>query len=254
MLSSDGFVEEENASRRESMSSIISAYAENSEDREDGNLAERCYSTRPGSTSTPSQLAKRVVHFADADDSMPIRPTARSASVPHAQQHRSASTGVLTRAPRARSSTKQTSRSTAALAVAPGKLVTASSPRIPMVGTKTRSKTEKNEEEHSAQKQTALSRVQASYDAVVRYCGQLVLSESSVLAIIARVLKLRFRAQQALLSEGQFVVASSLCAAYGLMNIKVMERRLALRKRLVAVQVSMLSFDSTSRRLTRWPD
>ena len=162
------------------------------------------------------------------------RPDIFGAAAGNATQRRSASVGGLARGSRPGASGRRESRSTAALGpVAKGK----SRPRQRTQADRSRGKTTEDDD-LLAQKKIALARTQAAYDGVLRYTSQIVLSEASVLAIIARVLKLRHRIQQTLLNEGQFTLAISLCASLGLVDLPTSDRRLRLRKRLTTVQVS----------------
>ena len=189
---------------------------------------------RSSAGSTPSAVDHE---FDDVDDDRPdIYDAASGASA----QRRSASVGGLPRGPRRDASDRHGSRSTAALGLAArgGKSTLRSRQRSQ--ADRGRGKTVEDDD-LLAQKKVALVRTQAAYDGVLRYASQIVLSEASVLAIIARVLKLRHQIQQTLLNEGQFTLAVSLCASLGLVDLPTSDRRLRLRKRLATVQVSLVT-------------
>ena len=192
--------------------------------------------------------SRRTSAALDSDVTGPVSHTLNSTALPKQNEalqpavkagHRSMSVGVLPRPRHAAvtfaNSTPITpiSQSTAALGSV-GRSIPSVSRHRKVAGTRSRT----GDGEIEGQKRIALARSQAAYDSVLRYSTQLVLSETSVLAIIARVLKLRWRSQQAIMSEGQFVLATSVLAAYGLCDLDLANRRLVLRKRLIAAQVS----------------
>jgi len=190
----------------------------------------------------PDNTLKDISHARSNVAVIPLREV--SASQPPQKlfsrtHHRSVSVGVLPRSKPASVSflSNAMAQSTAAIGAVTGDLNIHSIARQrPGVESKNRKNT-KQDEEVQEQMHIALSRMQSAYDSVLRYSSHLVLSEASVLAIIARVLKLRYRTQQSLLNEGQFVMSTAVCASFGLLDVAAAERQLVLRKRLITVQV-----------------